>query len=61
LFEDEGQLLKATGFGVGDADERVLFYYRVLGRIKRWNFQKKVWRAPRALKVYGASRKVVPS
>jgi hypothetical protein len=25
LFEDEGQLLKVTGFGVGDADERVLF------------------------------------
>jgi hypothetical protein len=24
--EDEGQLLKVTGFGVGDADERVLFY-----------------------------------
>ena len=26
LFEDEGQLFKVTGFGVGDADERALFY-----------------------------------
>ena len=26
LFEDGGQLFKVTGFGVGDADERVLFY-----------------------------------
>ena len=34
LFEDEGQLFKVTGFGVGDADERVLFYGQ-LARARR--------------------------